>query len=355
MYGVLIDIDERKEAEARQRTLLNELDHRVKNILANISALAQQTGRTARSIEGYVDDFTGRIEAIARTHTLLSASSWAGAELRRLLADELAPYESDTDARVSLEGPAVGLTPDDAQLPAIAFHELTTDAVKHGALGVEDGRVEVGWSFAEAEGEGRQLEIRWRERSSRTLGQPERRGFGSVVLTRFVPQQTGGRADLRFEAEGLDYRMILPAGRLLPAPPQEGAARGSGAGEEEAGAPLDGLRVLVVEDSALAAEKLRRICEEGGGGVLGPAATLEEADRLVADGTPDLALLDRNLEGRVSDDLARRLRARDVPVLFVTGYGGGNLPEDLAACPVLVKPVDAAGLNRAVARLLRER
>ena len=144
--GVTTDITERKEAENRQVLLAGEVDHRAKNALAVVQAIVRLAKRD--SVEEYVKAVEGRIGALAQTHELLSQSRWEGADIQRLVLDELAPYLTENQRVVAI-GPSLVLAPGQAQLVAMAVHELATNAAKYGSLSVETGKVDVTWSTLE--------------------------------------------------------------------------------------------------------------------------------------------------------------------------------------------------------------
>ncbi len=205
-YGAHMDITGRKQAEARQVLLARELDHRAKNLLAVVQSAIRLT--PAEDAPSFRRALEGRIGALARAHSLLAEARWQGAELRTLIEGELAPFLADQ--RVELRGEALTLPPAAAQPLAMAVHELGTNAMKHGALSVPDGRVAVAWDTAERDGVER-LQLRWVERGGPPLaGPPARRGFGSRVLEAVLRGQLGGSVALGWDAAGLTCRADVP-------------------------------------------------------------------------------------------------------------------------------------------------
>jgi PAS domain S-box-containing protein len=219
--GVSLDVTGRKRAEERQRLLLAELNHRVKNTLATVQSIAQQTLRHAASAEDFAEAFLARLRALANTHGLLTAREWLGADLRAVLAAELEPY-GDEAGRVALAGPAVHLGPPVVLALGMVTHELATNAAKHGALSVPGGRVAVSWEVVRdvvRDGRGEPvLEIEWLERGGPPVTPPRRRGFGSVVLQRGLSHAFGGRLDLAYEPEGVRCRIAVGLSDGAPAP-----------------------------------------------------------------------------------------------------------------------------------------
>lgn len=199
--GVTVDITERKRAEERQNLLAREVDHRAKNALA----LAQSIVRLTRAdeVKAYVNAVEGRINALARVHTILSLSSWQGAELSKLIEEELAPYS--LGGQIKLAGPEVQLLPATAQTLALALHELFTNSAKYGALSVRSGRLAIGWQV-----EDDHLTLTWDETGGPLVGPPKSRGFGTRSLLASVESQLGGQAEFNWRPEGLLCRLEVP-------------------------------------------------------------------------------------------------------------------------------------------------
>lgn len=207
--GVTIDITERKHAEERQNLLAREVDHRAKNALA----LAQSIVRLTRgdNVKAYVQSVEGRINALARVHTVLSLSSWQGAEVKRLVDEELAPYSLGN--RITLSGPEVQLRPTTAQTLALALHELVTNSAKYGALSSQSGRLAVTWQ----NGTGL-LELIWEEKGGPPVQVPVSRGFGTRSVIASIESQLGGKADFDWRPEGLLCRLSVPLFAKATAP-----------------------------------------------------------------------------------------------------------------------------------------
>jgi PAS domain S-box-containing protein len=201
LSGVTIDITERKRAEERQNLLAREVDHRAKNALA----LAQSIVRLTRSndVKDYVRAVEGRISALARVHTILSLSNWEGAEIRRLIDEELAPYSNGE--QIELRGAPLQLQPATAQTLALALHELVTNSAKYGALSTLVGRLVISW-----EAPVDVLQLTWEERGGPMVEKPAARGFGTRSLIASIESQLGGRADFDWRPEGLVCRLSVP-------------------------------------------------------------------------------------------------------------------------------------------------
>lgn len=203
----LITHRELAESVERRDLLLSELKHRVRNLLANVQALARRCVDTSASLEEFSERFESRLEALARTQDLLTQHPGEGIRLRDILELELDAHGAAKD-HVALKGPKVALPADLAQLLALAVHELATNASKHGALGQEGGRLEVVWTHADDESGA--LEITWRERNVTVEADPSRRGFGSEMLETALPYMTGGSCQLDFARDGMTCVLVVP-------------------------------------------------------------------------------------------------------------------------------------------------
>lgn len=214
MAGVSLDVTERKQAEERQRLLLNELNHRVKNTLAAVLSISAQTLRNSGDLAGYRDAFEARILALSHTHNLLTAQGWEAAGLHAILASELAPHQgagrfvvdSDRDVR---------LAPRAAVILGMAIHELATNALKYGALSSSEGRIVVKTRIEGREPD-RRLVLEWVESEGPPVSKPTRRGFGARLLEQGLAGELAGRVRLDYPASGVCCRMELPMRDLEP-------------------------------------------------------------------------------------------------------------------------------------------
>lgn len=191
------DITEQKRREEQITLLAREADHRTKNLLALAQAtvhLAQ--GETPAALKAAIE---GRLQALATAHTLLAQTRWAGADLHKIVTEELSPYRKSGVRRAEADGPTLLLAPDQAQALAMALHELVTNAVKYGALSSPGGRVKVEWRV----NPGRRLVLRWRETGGPAVKPPERQGFGTRVMERMICGQLNGEVDFDWRPEGM--------------------------------------------------------------------------------------------------------------------------------------------------------
>jgi two-component system CheB/CheR fusion protein len=217
--GVVItflDISELRSGEARQRLLLSELTHRVRNILAVIQAIARHTLRADPANKELIDSFEGRLSALASAHTLLVESDWKGADLGELAQQQLAAYRPRPPDRLRIEGEPVLLPADLATPFGLVLHELATNAAKHGALSNRTGKVAVTWGVSRGNNI-RALRFDWKETGGPASREPAPTGFGSTLIESAIP---GARVKREFRGDGLEVTVEVP----LPEPAQNGAA-----------------------------------------------------------------------------------------------------------------------------------
>jgi PAS domain S-box-containing protein len=203
--NMLVDISQQKAIQNRQSILVRELDHRIKNNLATVQAIAGSTIRNARSMGEFQQAFNGRIGALARTHSLLTEGNQDHISLRQLLANELEAYADGDGRRVVLAGPEVVLPAHIAVSFGMAIHELTTNALKHGALSVLAGELEVVWQWQAPD-----FQLQWREKNVPISGEPQRTGFGTQLLKRLLPVQLGAEVAMQFEPDGFKASISMP-------------------------------------------------------------------------------------------------------------------------------------------------
>lgn len=208
MAGVSLDITDRRRAEERQKLMLNELNHRVKNTLTAVQSIAFQTLRSARTPAEFKDAFEARLLALSETHNLLTRENWEGADLREVITNELDALGGEGRA-IFEPGPDIHLSPKATVAIGMGIHELATNAVKYGALSVARGILTIGWRVRDG-----CLELNWRESNGPAVTPPERRGFGSRLLERGLASELGGRVELVYGEQGVTCFMRLPLAAL---------------------------------------------------------------------------------------------------------------------------------------------
>ena len=343
----VLDISARRQAEEVRSLLIGELNHRIKNTLANVQAIARQTLRQSADLAEFDRSFSGRLQALARAHSILSDATWSSAPLDDLIEDHIRAGTLAAD-RLRRTGPRVEISPENMLRMALTLHELTTNAQKYGALSVPGGEVHLDWKL---EGEG--LVLRWQEKGGPPVTAPARTGFGLTLIASSAGGEEGTVA-AEWSREGVVWTIRLLRGvsplKGVPAAPKPSSVLAVAPGEE-----LAGLHVLVVEDEPLVVLDLTHEVEEAGAEVVAVARTLSEAlDAANGDGI-DLAILDGNLRGEKVDAVAELLARRDIPFCFVSGYGPEHLPSAFRSVPVIQKPFSSAGLRAVLRRLAKPR
>lgn len=207
--GVCIDIHDRKQADEHTRLLIHELNHRVKNNLATVQAIAAQTLRDAPSLHDARSDFMARLLALARAHDVLTRENWEGATLVEVIAGVVEPHCGAEGARFDLDGPPLRLGAKTALALSMALHELCTNAAKYGAFSAPEGKVSVGWRVGRTAGEP-WLHLVWREQDGPPVLPPSRRGFGSKLIERGLASELRGRVKLNFEPGGVVCTLDAP-------------------------------------------------------------------------------------------------------------------------------------------------
>jgi two-component system CheB/CheR fusion protein len=203
----------RAQAEERQKALTDDLDHRVKNILAVVAIIAQRTGEEAPTVPAFLDAFTGRIQAIAHAQSHLSRGDPLGVDLSELLRDEFKPFVS---RNTRIEGPAIDLPPDIAQVVSMTLHELATNAAKYGALSEPDGQVSVQWTLQSVGSPEGRLVIEWQESGGPEVMPSARCGYGSGLIRELIPYEVAGSSvDLNAAPSGVNCRIVLPLAQIF--------------------------------------------------------------------------------------------------------------------------------------------
>jgi PAS domain S-box-containing protein len=339
------DITERKEAERLRRLLTEELNHRVKNTLAIVQAIATQSLRRAKSPVDFVSSFTGRVQALARAHDLLTQNKLQGADVVGLVREQVL-FGATDDHRVSYSGPALMLDPQAAVQLALVLHELATNARKYGALSVPNGRLAVQWELR-IEGERNNLVLEWKERGGPKVCTPKERGFGSTLIERTLSAHRG-EVSMRYAAAGVTCRITLPLPRHVRPDFRQAAVSNNRAGallpsEGKPQGALFGRRIIILEDEPLVAMDLESTLTAAGCDVVGSAATFDKAKLIVAEAQCDVAVVDMNfagvnLAGDPGDELAATLTQKNIPLVLVTATGHDGIPGRFQEAVVLKKP-----------------
>jgi PAS domain S-box-containing protein len=206
--GTVQDVTERKEREEKEHLLIREINHRAKNMLSVVDAIAHQTA--ARNPEDFVERFSERIQALSANQDLLVRNEWNGVEIADLVRAQLAHFADLIGSRIAVHGPKLRLKPASAQAIGLALHELATNAGKYGSLSTAAGRADVCWKS-----DGDTLTMSWTERGGPPVSAPKRRGFGTIVMAAMAERSVGGKVHLDYAPSGLTWRLTCPAANAL--------------------------------------------------------------------------------------------------------------------------------------------
>jgi PAS domain S-box-containing protein len=202
------DVTERKAHDEQVHFLMREVNHRAKNILSLVQAIARQTA--VREPEDFIGRFTERIQALAANQDLLVRNEWQGVDVQALVRTQLAHFADLIGSRIAVDGPELRLNAAGAQTIGLALHELATNAGKYGALSVDEGRVDVRWQL-----DGNVFAISWTERNGPPVSQPRRRGFGTIVVDSMAKMSVNGEVQLDYAPSGLMWRLSCPSANAL--------------------------------------------------------------------------------------------------------------------------------------------
>ena len=210
--GAFLDITERKQQEEHNKLLMAEVNHRSKNLLAVVQAVAQQTAR-AGDPATFVERLSERIEGLAASQDLLVKNAWQGVEMAELIEAQLAHFEDLIGTRVLIDGPAARLTPAAGQAIGMALHELATNAVKYGALSNREGRVHISWQVTTAQNPA--FLMSWLEEGGPKVTPPSHKGFGQMVIGQMLEVAVDGTVEFDYRESGLSWKLNAPAAEIL--------------------------------------------------------------------------------------------------------------------------------------------
>ncbi|MDT9599775.1 HWE histidine kinase domain-containing protein [Sphingosinicella rhizophila] len=348
---------ERQQASERQELLIAELNHRVRNILGVIRGLIRQSKPAeGASVEDFVRLVDGRVHALARAHNQITDDHWGPAPLRALIDAEAAAFLADRADRIKVEGPLVLLNPQAFSTMALVLHELVTNSAKYGALS-DHGTVHVTWS-RDDEGD---LRIEWKESEGPPVKPPTRQGFGTTIINRSIPYDLGGKAKIDYPPTGVEASFRIPGRHVSEPRDHKGPAikfpePAPVVADSSSDRILEGLDLLLVEDSLIIALDAEDILTRLGAAQIATAASVEAAFDEIRLQPPALALLDINLGDQNSYAIADRLAALGIPFIFATGYGEqAQLPAPHRERKVVQKPYTYSNLARALGALVESR
>ncbi|MEM5473031.1 HWE histidine kinase domain-containing protein [Hoeflea sp. AS60] len=339
LVGVILEhsellADERAKSEVRQRMLNQELNHRVKNILAVIKSLVTNPTAQGTTLESYVEALRGRIQALSFAHDQVIRGEGGGG-LEDLLNAELSPYRT-ASTTMELQGPNVWMDARSFSIMALVLHELSTNAAKYGALSRPGGQLSVSWSVDPFGA----CDIRWIESNGPRVNPPSRQGFGTVLIDRSIPFDLGGESNVEYNPEGVTASFRIPARFVSTRAERKAPIPARAPATVDRTVDRGGKRVMIVEDQMLIALELEQILEEAGLEVVATLTSPRESIAYLSNKPlPDAAILDVNLGDTTSEQIAHVLKQKGVPFMFATGYDNGNgVPAAFADVPVVRKP-----------------
>ncbi len=334
--------DEQARADQRRRVLNDELNHRVKNIIALVKSIAAQTGAHATSVEGYAASFEGRLRALAYAHDQ-SLGVHAGS-LAALIEPEASLHRyGSTKARVLAEGPPIGLGDRAYGVLALVIHEMMTNAAKYGALSTPDGLLKLSWELSPSG----DCVLDWLETNGPPVVIPAQEGFGGRLIRNTIAYDLSGTVVIEYRPSGLYARFTIPEAHLV-VPNSVAVAR---PGIQISGDYFAGKTALILEDQALIAMDMEDTLRRLGARDVTCAPNIDDAERALSGGVPDCAILDYNLGDHTSAVIADELLSLSVDFVFATGYGDSvMIPARFENVPVLRKPISAAMLLEAFSR-----
>jgi two-component sensor histidine kinase len=330
--------ENKKRQEDQIHLLMREVNHRSKNMLSLVQAIARQT--LAANPDDFLDRFGKRVEALAANQDLLVKNAWKGADLNELVRTQLATFEDLIGTRIDLQGPHLFVFASAAQALGMALHELATNAGKYGALSAADGRVDIAWGVQRNE-DGKEIFVMsWREHCAHPITAPAKQGFGSFVISGMVEISLGAQVKLDWPVTGLIWHLRCATSEVV-----EGSAGSVPIIEDESGiADRHQLtsqrpRVLVVEDEALVAMEIAHALTGAGFDVVGPARSVPAALEFLKWSKCDAAVLDINLGRETSEAIAIELTANKTPFVTLSGYSSKQHHSVFAGAPMLGKPL----------------
>lgn len=340
---------ERQRAQEKQDLLIAELNHRVRNILNLIRALVSQSGKDATSVSNFASIIGGRIAALASAHDNITRQNWAPAPIATLFETELEAYTASKNDRLHMTGEDAFIQPEAYTVLALVVHELVTNSTKYGSLCDSRGTINVDVSKA-SNGD---LLINWAEVGGPPVQPPKRKGFGSTIISRAIPYDLRGEAEMNFKLSGVEAKFRIPARFVASAEqamPSIGSAQSGGDAPDQP-TPARSLpeHVLIVEDNMIIALDTEDSLIEMGVETVRVESTVNGALSAIEERVPDFAIVDYNLGSESSRPVAQELAARGVRFVLATGYSelSSDL-ETLGASGLIRKPYGTAELEHAL-------
>ena len=328
-------------ARKQQEVLIAELNHRVRNILQLIRNLVVQSNDGIEDVEQFTRIVGGRIQALAQAHDLITRKNWEPSSIEELIQKETRAFLGQQANRVSIEGTEVLISPLAFTTMALVIHELVTNAAKYGALSNDSGVVKISLKDARKRG----FHIHWQEIDGPKVRPPTRSGFGSTIIERSIPFELQGKSDISFHEDGFQALLTIPPQHITRTKVKELDNNHSPeitapVISEESDKLLSG-NVLLVEDTMLLALGAERHLMKLGAARVFIASNVSNAKHLLNQEKIEFCLLDVNLEGEISSDVAWALHEKGIPFGLATGYGAvDSLLDQFPPTRLITKPYD---------------
>ena len=344
LIGHVIDITHTKRNEAHLKLVKDELNHRVRNMLAMTKAMISLSAKTAKDVATFAEILEGRVGALARTHDILATNENQPVRIRKLFQIELGAFAGLENRVKLIEQQDAALHGSSAERLSLIIHELMTNAIKYGALSNATGIVDV-----TIERDVNEILVRWHERGGPPVAEPRNMGFGSSLVERVLGNE--GTVKLDYRNAGLVCEIKLNAAPIRNAPAALGVQ------EHEPGSTASGfagVRVLILEDETLIAMSYEQIIEDIGATIFGIFATAADAISAISkNDQPDVAILDVNLKDETSESVAAKLTEMGIPFIFTTGYSSSHdLLQQYPQVAVAQKPASTGDIAQNLAASL---
>ena len=337
---------ERDQNEKQLALMVQELNHRVRNILALIQSLASQSAAGKEDVKDYVAGLNKRLLALASAHDLLTVSDHTGLELEPIVARELTPFVSNV---TSTHGPKLRLSPSASTIFVLVFHEIVTNAAKYGALSRPEGRVSLDWQVSDD-----MLTLLWQERGGPEIKSAGKAGFGQFLIQEAICHQLDGESSTWFQREGVEIRLSIPMRHVVL---DNGAGRSKrriDGGEPVPPSPVEDVRTaFILEDDFMVALEIKSFLLKQGIKQVAMANGNKKALAKLHQAKPDVAVLDLNLGQEDSKETATYLRGEGIPFVFLSGYSSAyDWVREFPDVPLVNKPIRPELLKEALSGVL---
>ena len=326
----------------RLRVVIQELNHRIRNIFGLVRSISRQSTEGSGSLENYVDSLEQRILALSKANDLLTRSVQTSVVLKTLLKQIIPPFCKDPE-NIILEGPEVSLTPEITPTMVLIIHELTTNAVKYGALSVPEGKINIRWQVVSDD-----LHIYWKEQDGPLVKTPGKAGFGTSIIHNAISYEFNGSTKLDFHPDGLLVEVVIPQKYIGQSPKNENVLEQEQS-ISEFSAPGGEINVLILEDDFLNAQDVKNIIIKLPVNEVNTFASPQDALSSFKEKDYHLALMDFNLRSETCLEVAKACAKKQIPFYYVTGYGDSFLEDGIfPKAPVIIKPISTEKLKEIV-------